>query len=328
MESAPPIIRMGHPLAFAAFLEHVGAPVERHLRAQGLPVYCDNPDDFVPLRAAWSFFDATAQSEDPALGWYVGRFVGDRNLNRILLQKLENAPTLYQALKRFIRIISAEASHLELGILERRHDILFCTQYSNMKGEAGYTSSQSYQLLIFVDLVRHFVGQHWVPDEIGIEHPTVPAIAKEIFPTARILTNQRFGYIAIPRACLHMATRSREGVDSREASLVLSRRFDYADTVRALLRPHLSEGYPSARLAASLMDTSVRTLARGLSAGGLTYRTLVDELRFTTARELLRDQSLRISDVSRAVGFEYPPHFSRMFRRVAGLSPRQFRRAT
>ena len=61
MESAPPVIRMGHPLAFGAFLEHVGAPVERHLRAQGLPAYCDNPDDFVPLRAAWSFYDATAR---------------------------------------------------------------------------------------------------------------------------------------------------------------------------------------------------------------------------------------------------------------------------
>jgi hypothetical protein len=63
-------------IAFIRSMVHqdIGAPVERHFRSQGLPVYCDDPDEFVPLRAAWSFFDATAQGEDPLLGWHVGRF--------------------------------------------------------------------------------------------------------------------------------------------------------------------------------------------------------------------------------------------------------------
>lgn len=314
-------------MAFAAFLKRVGTPVERHFRSQGLPVWCDNPDEFVPLRRAWSFFDATAQSEDPMLGWHVGRFVGDQNLTRGLKLKLESSPTLYQALKRFVQLISAEASHLELGILERREEILFFTHYSNMKGVAGYTSSQAYQLEIYADLVRHYVGPDWLPTHIGIEDSTLPAIAEEHFPGSRILTGQRVGYIAIPRACLHVGTRGSELEDRGEAPLVLAGEFDYADTVRAVLKPHLSEGYPTARLAASLVDTSERTLARRLSAFGVTYRVLVDELRFETARDLLRNQSLKISEVSRAVGFADPAHFSRMFRRIAGLNPRQFRKA-
>ena len=323
---APPIIRLGHPMAFAAFLKRIGTPVERYFRSRGLPVYCDSPDEFVPLRQAWSFFDATAHSEDPMLGWHVGGFVGDQNLNRGLKLKLESSPTLYQALKRFVQLISAEASHLELGILERRKEILFFTQYSNMKGVAGYTSSQSYQLEIFADLVRHYVGPAWVPTTIGIEDSTVPAIAEEHFPGSRILTDQWAGYIAIPRACLHIGTRGSELEDRDGAPLVLAGEFDYADTLRSLLKPHLPEGYPSARLGASLMATSERTLARRLSARGVSYQVLVDKLRFETARDLLQDQSLRISEVSRAVGFGDSSHFSRMFRRIAGLSPRQFRK--
>ena len=108
-----------------------------------------------------------------------------------------------------IRLISAEASHLQLGILERRHDILFYTHYSNMKEVTGYSASQAYQLEAYVDLVRHFVGKNWVPKEIGIEYPMVPTVVEEHFPGSRVLTGQRVGYVAIPRSCLAMATRSR-----------------------------------------------------------------------------------------------------------------------
>ena len=117
--SAPPVMRLAHPLAFAAFLRHVGAPVDLHLHRQGLPVFCNDPDQLVPLRRAWAFFDAAAQSEDALLGWHVGRFIGDLNLNLGLLRKLENAPSLYEALKRLVRLVSVEASHLQLGIRER-----------------------------------------------------------------------------------------------------------------------------------------------------------------------------------------------------------------
>ena len=67
-KSGPPLLRLGHPMAFTAFLSHVGAPVDRYLRRQKLPVLCDDPDMFVPLTRAWAFFDSTARSEDPAVG--------------------------------------------------------------------------------------------------------------------------------------------------------------------------------------------------------------------------------------------------------------------
>ena len=322
--SAPPIIRLGHPLAFAAFLEHIGAPVDRHFRRQGLPALCEDPNAFVPLRSVWAFFDAAAQSEDPMLGWHVGRFVGDHNLNRGLLSKLEHAPTLFQALQRLIRMSAAEASHVKLDIRERRDDIILFTHYPDMKDVPGYASSQAYQLGIFVDLIRHFAGAHWIPDEIGIEHPIVPA-AEELFPGSRILARQPVGYIAIPRSCLHLAPRRDDSEESGKDSLITPGRLDYVDTLRALLKPYLSGVRLSAPLAASLMDTSLRTLKRRLSASNTTYRALVDELRFNEARKLLDNTSERVIDVAGAVGFDDPSHFARMFRRVGGLSPREFR---
>ena len=109
--------------------------------------------------------------------------------------------------------------------------------------------------------------------------------------------------------------------------LFMSESRDYADTLRAMLKAYLSEGYPTARFAAGLMDTSVRTLARRLSSCGLTYGALIDEVRFEVAKDLLQEPDVPLWDVSRAVGFADQAHFTRMFRRIGGLTPSQMRRA-
>jgi AraC-like DNA-binding protein len=324
-ESPTPIIRLGHPRAFAAFLRTVGTPTDRLFGELGLPVYCDDPAQFVPLRQAWALFDAAAQRVDPLVGWHVGQFYGDNKLSAGLLKKLENAPTLYQALQRFVHLISAEASHLELGILERPDDIVFFTRYSTIKDWPGYPVSQSYQLEAFVDLIRHYVGPDWVPRELGVEHPTVPAVAAEHFPSSRIRPNRQMGYVTVPRACLHVPARGYLGEEKDRDRVVLTEGFDFVDTLSALLEPHLLEGYPPQRVAASLMDTSVRTLARRLAAAGISYQTVVDRLRLQVAKEKLLDPDMRITDVANVVGFDDPANFTRMFRRVAGLTPRQYR---
>lgn len=325
--SATPILRLGHPQAFGAFLETVGTPTEPLFRRLGLPVFCADPTAFVPLQQGWALFDAAVQLVDPDLGWHVGRFYGDNRLSAGLLRRIEHAPTLYQALKRFVRLVSAEASHLELGILERRDDIVFYTRYTRIKDWPGYATSQAYQLELFLDLIRHYVGPGWVPPEIGFELPTVPAVVEEHFPGSRARPNQKMGYLTVPRPCLHLPARQTERGKRKESDLVLSREFDYVKTLDALIKPHLSEGYPSERLAASLMDTSVRTLARRLAESGTSYQTIIDQLRLRVAKRQLLSPDMRIIDVASAVGFGDPANFCRMFRRVAGLTPRQYRKA-
>jgi AraC-like DNA-binding protein len=328
----PRLIRLSHPLAFAAFLKHIGAPAERFFRRQGLPVLCDDPDVFVPLQSAWGLFDAATRSEDPMLGWYVGRFVGDHNLNATLLRKLENAPTLYQALREFIELVGSEASHLRYEIQERRDDILFVTHYPDMKGVRGYAVSQAYQIEALLSLFRHFIGQHWYPEEVGLECAAIPLEVRDRLPGTRVLTGQRTGYIAIPRACLHLTVRRNETddvvVDDVGDSLVMADQLSYVDTLKSLLQGYLADGYPTEKIAARLMDTSERTLTRRLSSHGFTYLKLLDEVRFEMARKLLFDAEMRIEDVAGTIGFSDPSHFARMFRRIGGLSPTEFRKMT
>jgi len=327
-KSGPPLLRLGHLMAFTAFLGSTGAPADRYLRDQKLPVLCDDPDMFVPLTRAWSFFATAARHEDPMLGWLVGAHVGDHNLNAGLLRKLETAPTLFQALQRLVQLASAEASHIQLGMQERRADVLFYTRYSGMRDVPGYMVSQAYQLGVILGLIRHFLGRDWLPDEIGVEHAIAPVVVQKYFPGSRILTKQPMGYIAVPRACLHHMVRRTALKSGVADDLVLSENFDYLDTLRAVLKPCLPDGYPSAQFVAALMGVSERTLARRLSACGLTYGTLIDEVRFAEAKNLLQKPGTRIEDVAISVGFDDQSNFTRMFRRVGGLSPGAFRKTT
>jgi AraC-like DNA-binding protein len=331
-KSGPPLLRIAHLMAFTAFLRQLGAPVDRDLRHHGLPVSCEDPDAFVPLLRIWSFFKTAARNEDSELGWLVGAHVGDHELNSVLLRKLETAPTLLQALCRLKLMASTEATDLEIGIEERQDDILFYTRYSGMGEEPGYEISQAYQLGIFLDLIRHFLGRQWGPDEIGIESPVIPSGANKVFPGSRILTQQPAGYIAVSRCCLHRHPHFRDAkVGRAENPLlndnlpVLSENFDYLSTLRELLKSYLSEGYVSQRVAAELMNTSVRTLTRRLSTYGLTYGTLIDGMRFNAAKKLLRNPDMRIGDVAHSVGFKDQADFTRMFHRVGGMSPKEFR---
>lgn len=58
---------------------------------------------------------------------------------------------------------------------------------------------------------------------------------------------------------------------------------------------------------------------------GRTVQEWITERRMAEARRLLADTELPISDVARRVGMPDPGYFSRMFRRMHGASPRNWR---
>ncbi|MGN0968754.1 MAG: helix-turn-helix domain-containing protein [Oscillospiraceae bacterium] len=64
---------------------------------------------------------------------------------------------------------------------------------------------------------------------------------------------------------------------------------------------------------------------RQMSKGFLTYLT---EYRISQAQLLLKNSSMSIIDIAIAVGFENQSYFSKKFKSVVGMSPRQYRKST
>ncbi len=52
---------------------------------------------------------------------------------------------------------------------------------------------------------------------------------------------------------------------------------------------------------------------------------IVDQARFQAATRLLADAEIRITDIGMALGYADSAHFSRAFKRWAGVTPREYR---
>ena len=136
----------------------------------------------------------------------------------------------------------------------------------------------------------------------------------------------------MPRSCLHRTPCSEDTKAGKAEGLLLNDKLfnpgtgiTYLSLFQSVLGSYLSEGYISQRVAAELMSTSVRTLTRRLSEFGLTYGMLIDDLRFKVAKEKLCNTDQPIYDIAHSVGFKNQGSFTRMFRRIGGMSPKEFR---
>ena len=58
---------------------------------------------------------------------------------------------------------------------------------------------------------------------------------------------------------------------------------------------------------------------------GMTFTEYVSRVRIEKAKNLLANPHARVSEVAFASGFQSIPHFNRVFRRYAGMAPRQYR---
>jgi AraC-like DNA-binding protein len=93
--------------------------------------------------------------------------------------------------------------------------------------------------------------------------------------------------------------------------------------VRAAIALELPGGSVALPAVARRYGVSERTLRRQLLAGGVSFRTLVDAVRYERAQELLAREELSLKEVAFSLGFSEPSAFGRAYKRWTGASPRK-----
>lgn len=86
------------------------------------------------------------------------------------------------------------------------------------------------------------------------------------------------------------------------------------------LLPHGQAGI--GKIAADL-GVSRRTLARRLAAEGLTFRKVLDRLRFDLARRYIREQDLPVSEIAWLLGYQEASALNHAFKRWTGRAPKR-----
>jgi len=135
--------------------------------------------------------------------------------------------------------------------------------------------------------------------------------------TAEILVGSALSVISHAIRDRNVCGRLRQTVSDRRLQEVLR-----------YIEVHLSNPSLSTAMVANGCGISPRYLSFLLKHHGTSFSTLVWEQRLKKAKSWLSASSdVSISEIAYSVGFKSPAHFSRMFKRVFDMNPREYRAA-
>ena len=120
------------------------------------------------------------------------------------------------------------------------------------------------------------------------------------------------------------------GIFAEKADALLAE-LERDDSIRARIEsfvlPILHTGELSADSVATALGMSRQTLYRRLKAEGVTFASLLDELRLRMASDYLKARKVSVNETAYLVGFSEASSFVRAFRRWTGQTPAEYRRA-
>jgi len=323
-------------LPFLDFMIEIGAPVERWLERFRLPNQIhEDPDGFIPTRHYWDFVAFSTRKEGVEdLGVRLGHDHAYQGLGRRVTANAHAAPTLLVGIERFARLVRGEYSGMQVWLSDAGEDTVQLNLKKSFEPETpGFFQTEWLGVIVLVKLVQLFAGRRWQPDEIALRssRQLIP-LACGLYPDVRFKMGQPESRITFARDLLSLgpcddgaaAVSKLEALNNGRVPRDVPEHF--TDSLQRLLATYLRDGCPSVDFAAELAGLSRRTLQRRLDQVGVSYSNLVDRTRFEIATHLLSETDASSLEIAFEVGYEDPSHFARMFRRIAGCSPREYRR--
>jgi AraC-like DNA-binding protein len=175
---------------------------------------------------------------------------------------------------------------------------------------------------------RELCGPDWRPDEVHLPYarPAEDAPYRDYFRCPVHFDAER-AEIRFPVRTLDRtlagADAARKRALERHAAALPG--LDLAMQLHRSLRLLLLDGTVSGRAIAQHFAMHRRTLQRQLRRRGITFQTVLDEVRYDVARQLLRDTRLPGARIAAAIGYAEPASFTHAFRRWSGMTPAQWR---
>lgn len=328
------MVRAEYLIQYIRWLRGIGAPVDRELARVRLPTLIEEmPNDYVSLDLGFRFLMNCARKEGiDDLGFEAGWGVVVDDFDPAMRNALLAAPTVRSRFECFIRFASLEDSSLRCSLRpEGGMTRISISEYCPPGVDSRIPAWQSLKAII--EVIRSEMGPNWLPPQICLRssarlHPGV----RDRLGDTRVLTGQPVTSILVPTRVL---TAPAAGFGGFAAGAEKAPRFDESldanddGLIESLIRtlsPYLASGYPTVDLAAEIAGVSVRGLQRRLGSLQTTYSELIDRIRLDRSTRLLGNPDLKIMDVALAVGYDDASNFARAFRRMSGMSPRDFRR--
>lgn len=246
------------------------------------------------------------------------------------------APDLLGSFARVERYARLWTSVVEYELRETPEGMLFLLHRAGVR-RLGMRLSNEATLAASVSLARQVAPGPVAPLRVLIRHPAPAVTAAHeayfaapvqfgadmdalLFSHEVLARPNRLGDAGITRFLMsHLETELARILPEPEPGLVQS--------TRDAIARALSEGMPKMADIARGLGLSARSFHRRLADHGVSFQTLTEDTRRELAEGLLRDESYSLAEIAFLTGFSEQSAFSRAFKRWAGQTPAQYRKA-
>jgi len=329
MESIP-LIKASQLTPFTNAIDEMGGSIEYYLERVNLPSsILDFPDAIIPERPLWQLAELVSQKEKISGFGFICSEQGAREELREIISWLRPSPSLYHALLTFCELANDVSSEAKFWLEQDEQDTLFCRE--GIKSiDVGRWQIEQYTFIIMLQLIRLGTGKSWLPDKVYFQTNTTSGIeTTDTLEQAQLFIGQPYTAIAIPHSLLCLPLVNIGVLDTsltsdRDSCNSISD-LDFLDKIRNVVKTYLHGHYPEIDTISNALGISARTLQRRLTSAGSNYSKMIQDVRYENAISLLKDNDVKLLDITYELGYSDPAHFSRAFHRMAGISPREFR---
>lgn len=177
--------------------------------------------------------------------------------------------------------------------------------------------------------MRSLFGAQWQPQALWLSHACLsePALYEQFFACPVLFEQRQCGFVVDlqlneakplsqrPQLKSHLLAQYAEAPQPG----------DWVERVQSLLAAILPTGEARLEVAARLLNCHPRSLQQSLQAQGLSFRQLLDRVRYAEACQQLKYSDRSITDLALHLGYADETAFSRAFKRWSGLPPWQWR---
>lgn len=321
--------RVGESVAVPELVRMLGADPARVLAMAGLaPDALSSREGRIPYTALGRVFDEASRSTGCAhFGLLVGRAWRLSSMG-IVGEIMANSPTVGASLRALMHFHHLNSDGGLTFLLERcgAVDLGYAIYHG---GARGVEHIYDAVLAAGCNFLRELCGPGFIPTDVFLAHapPMEMQHYRSIFKI-----NPRFNseFSAI-RFSAQWMERPIAGADPERLRDATARAsaippLTFQHQVCRTLRVQLLRGVSGGDDVARALGMNRRTLNRRLQAEGTTYQTILDQIRFEVACQLLANSHVALDDIAEALGYASVTPFMRTFRRWSNTTPSRWRR--
>jgi AraC-like DNA-binding protein len=312
--------------------EATGLDVEKMLAAVGLPAdVLSTPDTRIPANCAVDLLEISAKySRVQSFGLQMseGRALSAWGPLSILMRCQRTVGDVFFGLIDHIRTLN-EA--LTIDVVE---DVAGAVIKVDVVASIGLPKRQAVELTMgaIVGVIREFLGKDWKPRNVSFVHsrPSDLCCHRRILGDAIKFDAESNGIFCTKEDFNKESPAADVGMARYAEQLLISSgelgKPSILNEVRRVAASLLPRGRCDIDAVAEQLGVVRRTLQRHLAEYGLSFSSIVNDVRSSLAKTYISESKRSITEVSALLGFSALSGFSRWYKKNFGCSPKRAQR--